>query len=85
MPVEFLPGEGKELNVALQPLPVAPASLIGQVTDDTTGQPIPGVLVELLGLTSTITTPGGTYSIINIPPGTYTLRFSHPDYETVEY
>ena len=85
MPIEFLPGESKELNVGLQPLPVEPASVFGQVTDSTTGLPIPGVLVELLGLTSTTTGPQGTYSITNITPGSYTVRFSHPDYETIEY
>lgn len=85
MTVQFSEGEIKELNVGLQPLPVEPASLVGQVTDITTALSIPGVLVELVGLTSTTTAADGMYSIINIPPGSYTLRFSHSDYETIEY
>jgi protocatechuate 3,4-dioxygenase beta subunit len=85
MTIEFSPGETKQLNVSLTPIPVAPASLQGQVTDAATGQPIAGVLVEIVGLGSVTTLADGTYGIIGIPPGTYTVRFSHPDYETVEY
>jgi len=85
MTVTFSEGETKELNVALEPIPPLPASLFGQVVDAETGDPIVGALVEMLGLTSTNTGVDGTYSITNIPPGSYTIRFSHPDYETVEY
>jgi len=85
MTVQFSEGETKELNVILQPIPIVPASLVGQVVDADTSLPIVGVLVEIIGLASTSTAIDGTYSIINIPPGTYTIRFSHPDYETVEY
>ena len=85
MTVQFSEGEVKELNVSLQPIPVEPAQLIGQVVDADTGTPIAGVLVEIVGLVSTTTASDGSYSIINIPPGSYTIRFSHPDYETIEY
>jgi hypothetical protein len=85
MTIQFSEGETKELNVPLQPIPVVPASLVGQVVDAISALPISGVLVEILGLTSTSTSGNGTYSIINIPPGSYTVRFSHPDYQTVEY
>jgi protocatechuate 3,4-dioxygenase beta subunit len=85
MTVQFNEGETKELNVGLQPIPVEPASLVGQVVDAETSDPIAGVLVEILGLTSVSTGIDGTYSIIDITPGSYTVRFSHPDYQTVEY
>jgi len=85
MTVQFSEGEIKELNVSLQPIPIEPAQLIGQVVDDDTGFLIAGVLVEVVGLVSTTTASDGSYSIINIPPDSYTIRFSHPDYETVEY
>ena len=85
MSVTFSEGETKELNVALEPIPPTPASLFGQVVDADTGTPIAGVLVEIVGLVSTTTASDGSYSIINIPPGSYTIRFSHPDYETIEY
>jgi protocatechuate 3,4-dioxygenase beta subunit len=85
MTIQFNEGETKELNVGLQPIPMVPASLVGQVVDADTSEPIPSVLVEILGLTSVATASDGTYSIIDIPPGSYTIRFSHPDYQTVEY
>lgn len=85
MTVYFGEGETKELNVVLTPIPPAPASLVGQVVDAATLAPIPGVLVEIVGLGSTSTVADGTYGITGIPPGNYTIRFSHPDYQTVEY
>jgi protocatechuate 3,4-dioxygenase beta subunit len=85
MAVLFGEGETKQLDVALVPIPVEPASLVGQVMDNDTGQPIAGVLVEIVGLGSTTTAADGTYGISDIPPGSYTVRFSHTDYETVEY
>jgi hypothetical protein len=85
MTIHFSEGETKELNVALTPIPPLPASLIGQVVDADTSLPIVSVLVEIVGLVSTSTATDGTYSITNIPAGSYTVRFSHPDYETIEY
>lgn len=79
------PGETRELNVAMEPIPVPPATLYGRVIDAVTSLGIGGVLVEVVGAASTTTASDGTYIIQNIPPGTYTVRFSHPDYETVEY
>ena len=66
-------------------LPVLAASLLGVVTDADTTAPISSVLVEVVGVTSTSTASDGTYSISGIPAGTYTVRFSHPDYVTIEY
>jgi len=82
MPIEFSAGETKELNVELTPIA---ASLKGQVIDAQTSEPIIGALVEVVDIASTTTGIDGRYSITNIPPGSYTVRFSHSDYETVEY
>jgi protocatechuate 3,4-dioxygenase beta subunit len=87
MTIQFSEGETKQLNVELTPIPPVPASLQGQVTDAETGLPISGVAVALAGpiAVGVLTGTDGYYSIGNIPPGSYTVRFSHPDYETVEY
>jgi len=57
------------------------AILFGQVTDAETGHGIGGVTVNCNGYTAT-TGSNGHYEILNIPGGTYTVTFSHPDYET---
>jgi len=85
MTVHFSEGELKELNINLQPIPPAPASLEGQVIDADTSSPLGGVLVEIVGLGSVTTASNGTYSIQNIPPGGYTVRFSKEGYQAVEY
>jgi len=85
MTIHFSEGETKELNVALNALAPLPATLQGIVVDADTSLAIAGVVVEVVGLESTNTGVDGIYSIIKIPPGSYTVRFSHPDYETVEY
>jgi hypothetical protein len=85
MPIQFSEGETKQLNVSLTPIPPVPATLMGQVLDAATSTAIAGVLVEIVGLASTTTAANGAYSIPNIPPGSYTVRFSHPNYETIQY
>lgn len=85
MAIYFGEGEAKELNAALEPIPPKPASLVGQVVDADTSLPMGGVLVEIIGLTYTTTASNGSYSITNIPPGQYTIRFSKEGYETIEY
>ena len=60
------------------------ASLYGVVTDATTGQPIPDVLVTLNGL-ELYTDSGGNYSFEDLEPGGYMLQFSKENYETVTY
>jgi hypothetical protein len=87
MTIVLSEGETKQLNVSLQPKPVLPATLTGIVTDSVTRNPIAGVLVELNGellSASTYTGSDGSYTIGNIPPGSYSVRFSHPDYQTLE-
>ncbi len=51
--------------------------IAGRVTDRENGQPLPGVGVMLEGTTLGASTGAdGFYTILNVPPGTYTLRFS---------
>jgi len=88
MPIDLGPGEAKQLDVALTPItvpPPDPATLDGIVTDAETGHGIEGVRVDMSGdgwIGFTYTGADGSYLIDNIPPGTYTVIFSHPDYET---
>lgn len=51
--------------------------IAGKVVDAATGEPLPGVNVILLGTQiGAVTGVDGAYSIINVPPGTYSLQFS---------
>jgi len=58
--------------------------LFGHVANIQTKLPIEGVTVEVVGFGSTLTNEDGQYMLLGIPNGTYTVRFSHPEYETVE-
>lgn len=87
MPITLGEGETKRLDASLTPVYVPPvlATLYGTVIDIETHSSISGVLVEVLGTGLTDSTDaGGGYEIAYIPPGTYTIRFSHPDYGTKE-
>ena len=47
----------------------------GKITDDRTGDPLPGVNVLILGTTmGAATGVNGVFFILNVPPGTYKLR-----------
>lgn len=51
--------------------------IAGKVTDRENGQPIPGVDVTIVGtVLGASTDVDGFYTILNVPPGTYTVRFS---------
>src|SRR5512147_2090441 len=51
--------------------------IAGRVTDAENGQPLPGVDVTITGtLLGASTNVDGFYTILNVPPGTYTVRFS---------
>ena len=57
----------------------------GIVTDKQTGKPIPGVAVHLVGTKiGAMTKSDGSFEIINVPPGKYTIRISAVGYQTVE-
>ena len=85
--VTLTEGQTKELNIGLALVYVPPqlANLFGVVADTDTGYAVAGVLVEIVGTgLSTMTASDGNYQIADIPAGTYTIRFSHVDYETLE-
>lgn len=84
MSITLSPGEQRQLNVQLTPLPIEDAQLWGQVTDAHTLAPVAGATVKLIGDQpyQQITNGEGLYDIYPIIPGTYTVEVSHPDYET---
>ena len=84
MPIVLNPGEQRQLDVQLTPLPVESARLWGYVTNAATLAPIAGATVKLIGdqTYQQSTNIDGLYDIHPIVPGTYTVEVSHPDYET---
>ncbi len=59
--------------------------IAGRVTDKQTGEALPGVNVLIVGTNmGAATDTDGNYVILNVPPGTYTLRASFIGYGTVE-
>jgi len=86
MSIVLSEGQVRQLNTGLVPIyvPPEPATLYGVVSDVDTGSPVAGVLVSLVGTGFSAYTAGdGGYEIVNIPAGTYSVQFSHPDYETL--
>ena len=76
--------------VALGALPGAAwaqARIVGSVTDEATGAPLAGVLVQVVAgdmvAGEATTGPGGTYQVDGVGAGTYSVRFSSPGWETV--
>jgi len=59
------------------------AILYGHVSDVQTEAGINNASVHCAGLTAK-TNADGNYSIINIPPGTYGVTFTHPSYYPLE-
>ncbi len=58
--------------------------IAGKVTDKATGEGIPGVNVVITGTTlGAATNLDGEYTILNVPPGTYQLKFSAIGYSPV--
>lgn len=56
----------------------------GIIRDAETGEPLPGVNVQILGTTlGGATDVDGTFFILNIPPGLYTVEFTYLGYQTV--
>jgi len=59
--------------------------LRGRVTDAETGDPLPGANILLVELQRGAATDiDGAYEIVDIPPGSYTLRASFVGYRTLE-
>ena len=58
--------------------------LVGNVTDESTGKPLVGANILLLGTNlGAATDEDGQFIIINIPPGVYNVKVSYISYETV--
>lgn len=86
--VEVINGEPVELDVVLQS--TQGGSVIGEIQDSLSQQPIIGVKVKLLQdgdvLTETTSDEQGYYEILDLDEGHYTIEYSKTDYisETIE-
>ncbi len=61
-----------------------PGKIAGKVTDKNSGEPLIGVNVLIVGTTmGAATGVDGSYFILNVPPATYSLRFSYVGYRDV--
>ena len=59
--------------------------IAGTVTDEETGDPLAGAQVQIVGTTmGAAADENGQYFILNVPPGTYTLRVSFMGYAIKE-
>lgn len=57
----------------------------GRLVNDATGDPVIGATVVIVGSTRGATTDtDGRFEILRVEPGTYTLKISHLEYNTVE-
>lgn len=65
-------------------IPTTPGSLVGIVADNTTGEPVPTVRLELTpGGISTVTGSDGGFSFNNLEAGDYTISLSKNGYKSV--
>ncbi|QJD98385.1 TonB-dependent receptor [Mucilaginibacter robiniae] len=67
-------------------LPVVAAaqfSVSGKVTDQQTGQPLPGATVSIANLQSTVTNANGSYELSNVKGGNYTVLVSYVGYQAL--
>ncbi|HEX9562482.1 MAG TPA: carboxypeptidase regulatory-like domain-containing protein [Gemmatimonadaceae bacterium] len=66
------PGQAVTVNIALAPVP---GTISGVITNASNGAPIAGATVSTVPPTATVTTNAqGSYTIPNVPPGTYTVN-----------
>jgi Ca-activated chloride channel family protein len=75
------------LLIAVWPAVFAGAlsTLDGTVTDKQTGRPISGATVSIIGLSlKAVSDSEGRFAIPSVPPGRYTVRATHPGYDTTE-
>lgn len=73
------------ITIPLMLLAGTTGKIKGLVTDANTGNPIPGVAIQIAGTTmGAMTDPDGRYVIALVSPGVYTLKASAVGYNTVE-
>ncbi len=59
--------------------------IAGKITDEANGEPLPGAQVQILGTTMGAAADAqGQYFLLNVPPGTYTVKISMMGYATKE-
>jgi hypothetical protein len=72
----------KTIDSGIRHQDIVTGSITGVVKQDETNQVIPNALVEIVGTeTMIITNNLGEFTIINIPPNTYTLKVSIGNFE----
>ncbi|WP_129729008.1 carboxypeptidase regulatory-like domain-containing protein, partial [Ectobacillus funiculus] len=79
-----LPNQTTSVSITLQP---NPATISGQITSST-GQPVKDAIIKILDANETVigigsTDINGNYSIGNIPPGTFSVVVTAPNFATV--
>ncbi|WP_342045359.1 carboxypeptidase regulatory-like domain-containing protein, partial [Bacillus sp. OTU530] len=79
-----LPNQTTSVSITLQP---NPATISGQITSST-GQPVKDAIIKILDANETVigigsTDINGNYSIGNIPPGTFSVVVTAPNFSTV--
>ncbi|MCD4819946.1 MAG: carboxypeptidase regulatory-like domain-containing protein [Candidatus Cloacimonetes bacterium] len=58
-------------------------AISGTVTNSSNGEPIPNVVVQVVGLYNSMATAAdGTYILAMVPEGTYDVSFTKPSYQT---
>lgn len=63
----------------------AGSRISGSLTDARTGDPLPGGTVTLAGTSlGTSTDLSGRYTIVNVPPGSYTIRCTYVGYQPAQ-
>ena len=77
-PVTVPVGEGEDVTDVDFALEALPGSISGTVESD--GSPLEGAIVTANGL-STETASNGSYTIVDVPPGDYTVTADHEDHE----
>ena len=78
---------GNQTTILNFTLDTLQGTISGRISEAVTGNPISGASVSLFsGMTLvavTLTDVNGHYTLSSIPPGTYTLRISAPNYQTL--
>lgn len=72
--------------ISLSAMAGTTGKIAGTVTDAGSGEPLPGVNIVLVGTSyGAVSDFDGNYTIINLPPGSYTVRASAIGYSPMSY